>query len=226
MAHDAEELGRQLPPGSLWAWGFTAVGRLNGSTWGVLGPEIHGGWKEIVALRGADCEAGTVAAALWMAKRAVRLACIHRLLLLTDVPGWLQVECGVRPEDVKQPAPPADDPAAKPADEAEGNAKDKTGEANKGEEEEGDDPQGENTKGKPRRGKRARKTTRLVNMDQFGGSPTLKKPTPDNGSPVDSDATCEDSGDADMEVDGRTGDSAPSPRGGSHFQSGEHHILL
>lgn len=175
-----------------------------------------------MALRGADCEAGTVAAAVWMARRAVRLACIHRMILLTDIPGWLQVECWVRPEDVKQPAPPADDPAAKPADEAEGNAKDKSGEGSKGEDEQGDAPEGGNTKGNPRRGKRARKSTRVVNMDQFGGSPTLKKPTPDNDSPEDSEAACEETDDAD----GRAGDSAPSARGGSHFQSGEHHILL
>lgn len=217
MAADAEVMGRDLPRNTMWAWAFTALGRVHAHPWGELAPEVRTAWKEIVELRGAACKAGTVAAAIWMAKSVMRLACKHGVLSVEELPGALQVQIGVQAVE-QETAKPAEDPKAKATEQDEGTAKDKKGgedagkgkkgtgskdkdqqdETKEGEDQKGDNKKGGKTKGRPRPVKRPRKAARVLDMSKLGGSPALKKPATGKDTPGDSEATCEASEADDM----------------------------
>lgn len=107
MATDADDLGQRLPSGSMWAWAFKAIAKINSKSWEVVGSDVQRGWKAVVALEGTYCLAGTTSAALWMARALVRLACEHGLLSRDDVPGDVQEECQVQPA-VETPEASAD----------------------------------------------------------------------------------------------------------------------
>lgn len=113
MGNDALALSEAAPPDGIWSSVFRALGRINRCAAKDLAAGVSSRYDGILALKGADCEPGTVASALWIGKAIVRLACNHRLLPLMDVPDAIQEECGVRPKDTVQP--PADPTPATPA---------------------------------------------------------------------------------------------------------------
>lgn len=176
MVTDADDLWRRLPKDSMWGWAFLAVARVNSRPWEQTGRGVASGWKEIVKLQGTDCEAGTVAAALWMGRAMVRLACTHGLLALRDVPGDVQVDCEVKAEDVEAARQareaPLDPPAPKPAPKPKP-AADKA------------------TKKGPRASSRKRNAAKVVNVDQFGGPVQKMLRGKGTGSTADS-ATADD----------------------------------
>lgn len=90
-----------------------AVSRINRAQVKDLPAGVAAGYEAIVRLEGADCQAGTVATAVWMGKALVRLACNHCMIDLDEVTQTIQQECNVRKEDrVPPPAPP---PKPKPS---------------------------------------------------------------------------------------------------------------
>jgi len=219
MASDAEDMWRRLDKECMWAWVFCAVARVNSRTWDQVGRRVEIGWKAIVKLQGTDIEAGTVAAALWMGRAIVRLACTHELLQLDEVPGHVQVDCGVRVEDVlaareaaaAPKVPPA--PKPKPAPKKPGADKGKGNEA------------------EPKTGVRKRKTTTVVNLDKLGG-PVKKTPRnagPDTGASEDPagtgagsrDDAGDDGGQESVSADVPAGDSPGANSAGMGGESGK-----
>ena len=99
------------PADGVWQAVFTAVGRMNRAQVKDLPTGVAAGYDAIVRLQGADCDAGTVSTAMWMAKAVVRLACKHGLLALDEVPEAIQQECDVRKEDRVLPPAPSPKPA-------------------------------------------------------------------------------------------------------------------
>ena len=201
MASDADDMWRRMDKGSMWAWVFCAVARVNSRTWEQTGRRVEIGWKAIVKMQGTDCEAGTVAAALWMGRAIVRLACTHDLLPVEEVPGDVQVECGVRLEDVQAardaanaaPVPPAPKPKPGPKHAATAKGKDK--------------------QHQQRPGTRKRKNSKVVNLDQLGG-PVQKIPR--DAVPDFEDTAGESRGDDNDDGPGKdTGSAADAAGPGS-----------
>lgn len=170
MATDAEELGRMINSSDMWSWAFTAIARLNGESWEKIGTDVLSGWKAVIRLEGADCKGGTMAAAMWMGRAIVRLACKHRLLGLDDVPGHVQTDCGVEATEVIHPTPPADG-----GDGAKGSGvgdEQGTGDKSGQDSDKAPKPKPKEKEDKRKSG-RKKATAKVVNMDEFGGQ--LKK---------------------------------------------------
>lgn len=102
VASDAEEIGRILPQGTMWAWAFKGMATQYGNRRNTWDPKIQAGWDRIVKMKGAKCEAGTVSAALWMGRAIVKLMTECGALKHGDMEDAVIQEC-----QVKVPAPGA-----------------------------------------------------------------------------------------------------------------------
>lgn len=100
MATDAMAMGRIVHEDSMWAWAFKAIAALNDRPWATYRKGVREGWNALQGMTGADCNAGTFGAALWMGKALVRLACRYEVIPCEDVPLGVREECGVQPDDI------------------------------------------------------------------------------------------------------------------------------
>lgn len=96
---DAAELAELLPPGNVWVWALKGVAAYHGKPGTSVSKTVQAMWEKIVALKGADCEAGTVAAALWMAERIVKVMVESGVLSHEDIPEHILVQCKVDKPD-------------------------------------------------------------------------------------------------------------------------------
>lgn len=104
-AADAAEVVDLLPPGSMWAWAVKGIAAFHGKLGASASKKVKAMWGKIEALKGADCQPGTVAAARWMGERIVKEMAECGGLPHEDIPEDVVQQCQVvrpQPGDVER----------------------------------------------------------------------------------------------------------------------------